>query len=236
MKKSLLARWRTDFLTGLAVVLPGIVSIGVLVWLFGTVSQFTDILLFFLPKTWTHAGGGSGAIYWYWSLIALVLAIALVGALGRMARYYVGRKMIEAVDMALLRIPLLNKIYGTLKQVNEAFTSTNKSSFTHVVLVQFPHPGHHAVGFLTGVDHKEVQAKAGKKMLSVFVPTTPNPTSGFLIMAPEADVIKLEMSVADGIKFIISLGAVAPEYLPAGTPLAAPVLPIPGSGQRQDLR
>src|SRR5438876_6726614 len=104
-------------------------------------------------------------------MTAHLLSIAHIGALGRLVRYYVGKKMIQAVDMALLRIPLLNKIYSTLKQVNEAFTSTNKSSFNQVVLVQFPHPGHHSVGFLTGADHKEVQAKAGKKMLSVFIPT-----------------------------------------------------------------
>src|SRR6266581_1629019 len=219
MRKSLLARWRTDFLTGLAVVLPGIVSIAVLVWLFGTVSRFTDTLLFFLPKTWTHASQGAGAIFWYWSMMALLLAMMLIGALGRLARYYVGKKMIELVDLALLRIPLLNKIYGTLKQVNEAFTSSNKSSFKQVVLVQFPSPGQHAVGFLTGVDHKEADEKLGQKLVSVFVPTTPNPTSGFLLMVPESEVTKLEMSVADGIKFIISLGAVAPDYprpLPAG--------------------
>ena len=122
--------------------------------------------------------------------------------------------MIRLLDSALLRIPLLNKIYGTLKQVNEAFSSSN-SSFKQVVLVPFPQPGHHAVGFLTGGGHQEVQAKTGKKLLSVFVPTTPNPTSGFLMMVPESEVIRLEMSVADGIKFIISLGAVSPEYLPA---------------------
>lgn len=220
MKKSLLARWRTDFLTGLAVALPGIVSIAVLVWLFGTVSRFTDTLLFFLPKTWTHGQEGVGPIYWHWSLTALVLAIVLIGVLGRVARYYVGRKMIQTVDMALLRIPLLNKIYGTVKQVNEAFTSSNKSSFTQVVLVPFPHPGSHSLGFLTGANHQEVQAKAGRRMVSVFVPTTPNPTGGFLIMVPESDIIKLEMSVADGIKFIISLGAVAPEY-PSGRALPA---------------
>jgi len=212
MKKSVLSRWRTDFLTGLAVVLPGAMSIAVIVWLFGTVSRFTDTLLFFLPKSLTHGRDGAGTILWYWSFMALVLAILLIALLGRLARYYVGRKMIQIVDTALLRIPLLNKIYGTLKQVNEAFTSSNKSSFKQVVLVPFPHPGQHALGFLTGADHQEVQEKAGKKMLSVFVPTTPNPTGGFLLVVPESDVIKLEMSVADGIKFIISLGAVAPEY------------------------
>src|SRR5207249_8732174 len=134
-KKPLLSRWRTDFLTGLAVVLPGVVSIAVIVWLFGTVSRFTDTLLFFLPKSLTHGRDGAGTILWYWSFTALVLAILLIGLLGRLARYYVGKKMIQIVDTALLRIPLLNKIYGTLKQVNEAFTSSNKSSFKQVVLV-----------------------------------------------------------------------------------------------------
>ena len=218
MRKSLLARWRTDFLTGLAVVLPAIVSIAVFLWLFGTVSRFTDTLLFFLPTRLTHAGQGAGPIHWYWSVTALVLAILLVGALGRLARYYVGKQMIRLLDTALLRIPLLNKIYSTLKQVNEAFTSGNKSSFSQVVLVQFPQAGHYSVGFLTGADHKEVQEKTGEKVLSVFVPTTPNPTSGFLLMVPESEIIKLEMSVADGIKFIISLGAVAPDYPRSLTP------------------
>ncbi len=194
MKKSLLARWRTDFVTGLAVVLPGIVSIAVIVWLFGTVSRFTDTLLFFLPKTWTHANQGAGAILWYWSLTALTLAVLLVGVLGRLTRYYVGKKIVELLDRAMLHIPLLNKIYP------------------------FPHPGQHAIGFLTGADYQEVQEKTGHAVLSVFVPTTPNPTSGFLMMVPESEVIKLEMSVADGIKLIISLGAVAPEYLPRKLP------------------
>jgi len=106
----------------------------------------------------------------------------------------------------------LNKIYGTFKQVNEAFTSSNKSSFKQVVLVQFPQPGQYSVGFLTGADHPEVQEKTGENLVSVFVPTTPNPTSGFLLMVPASEIVKLDMSVADGIKFIISLGAVAPEY------------------------
>src|SRR6185436_2974508 len=114
-------RWRTDFLTGLAVVMPATISIAVILWLFGTVSRFTDTLLFFLPKTLTHANQGGGAIYWYWSIMALALAIILIGTLGRLTRYYVGKKMIQLLDMALLRIPLLNKVYSTLKQVNEAF-------------------------------------------------------------------------------------------------------------------
>jgi uncharacterized membrane protein len=212
MKKSLLAGARDNFLAGLAVVLPGVVSIAVIVWLFGTISRFTDTLLFFLPTTLTHSEAGVGPTRWYWSLVALVLAVILIGVVGRLARNYAGRKMIHLVDISLLRIPLLNKIYGTVKQVNEAFTSSNKSSFKQVVLVQFPRTGQYAVGFVTGSDHQEIQMKTNQRMVSVFVPTTPNPTSGFLVMVPEAEVIKLEMSVADGVKYIVSLGSIAPEH------------------------
>jgi uncharacterized membrane protein len=122
--------------------------------------------------------------------------------------------MIWWLDLVLLRVPLLNKIYGTIKQVNEAFTSGKKSSFKTVVLVEFPHPGHYAMGFVTSEQHEEVQAKTQQNLVCVFVPTTPNPTSGFLILVPETKVTRLEMSVADGIKYIVSLGSIAPEFAP----------------------
>jgi len=209
------ARWRANFFTGLAIVLPAVVSIAVVVWLFGTVANITDTLLIFLPKEWTHRDQGTGPMHWYWSLCALLLAVLLIGLVGGLARYYFGKKLIELVDLALLRVPLLNKIYGAIKQVNEAFSPSNKSSFKHVVLVEFPRPGSYSIGFLTGEDHKEVQQKTREHVLSVFVPTTPNPTSGFLVLVPETEVTKLDMSVADGIKYIISLGAIAPEFTPA---------------------
>ena len=214
MKKSLWSRWRANFVTGLAILLPAVVSLAIVRWLFGTVSNITDILLFFLPPSWTHENGGAGPTYWYWSAVALILAGLLVALVGRMARNFIGRKMIELIDLIMLRVPLLNKIYGAIKQVNEAFTSTNKSSFKQVVLVQFPRAGHYSVGFITSEQHDEIQAKINEKVVGVFVPTTPNPTSGFIILIPEKDVLKLEMSVADGIKFIMSLGSIAPEYSP----------------------
>src|SRR6266480_714506 len=198
MKKNPLARWRANFFTGLAIVLPAVVSIAVVVWLFGTVANITDTLLIFLPKDWTHKDLGAGTMHWYWSLVALLLAVLLIGLVGSLARYYFGKKLIQLVDLALLRVPLLNKIYSTIKQVNQAFSPSSKSS----------------VGFVTGEDHKEVQQKTKEHVFSVFVPTTPNPTSGFLVLVPEKEITKLDMSVADGIKFIISLGAIAPEFTP----------------------
>lgn len=214
MKNTILASWRANFFTGLALVLPGAISIAIFVWLFGTVANFTDKLLFFLPPSLTHADAGKGAILWQWSLLALAVTILVLTLLGQFARVYIGRKLLALGDRLLLQVPLLNKIYGTLKQVNEAFGPGNKSSFKQVVLVEFPHPGAHTIGFLTSEELPEVESKTGKKTLAVFVPTTPNPTAGFLLLLPEEKVTKLNMSVADGIKFIISLGAVSPEFRP----------------------
>jgi uncharacterized membrane protein len=205
-------RWQANFWAGLAIVLPAVISVAVLLWLFDNVANITDTLLIFLPPELTHRNGGTGPMYWYWSVIALLLAIFLIGVVGLIARNYFGRKIIEWVDSALLRIPLLNKIYGATKQVNEAFSSSGKTSFRTVALVEFPHPGAYSMGFITSEQQGEIRAKTSEKLVCVFVPATPNPTSGFILLVPEEKVIKLEMSVADGIKYIISLGSIIPEY------------------------
>lgn len=226
MKDHLLARWQANFWAGLAIVLPAVISIAVLAWLFGTVSVITDTLLIFVPRRLTHHEQGAGSMYWYWSLVALILAVFLIGVVGLLARYYFGKRMIEWVDAVLLRVPLLNKIYSATKQVNEAFSSSNKNAFRTVVLVEFPRPGAYSMGFITSEQHAEVRAKLGPQTICVFVPTTPNPTAGFLLLVPEDKVIKLEMSVANGLKYIISLGAILPEYSPAPPQSGAELPPV----------
>lgn len=213
MRKSLFARWRACFFTGLVVTLPAIVSIAAVLWVFRTVSNLTDLLLFFLPKTISHEDDGAGPIYWYWSLVALLVAVFFISVIGVLARYYIGKQLIEWLDNAMMQIPLLNKFYGAIKQVNEAFAG-NKHSFKTVVLVQFPREGMYSVGFITSEQHDEIQAKTKQKVLCIFVPTTPNPTSGFLILVPEGQIIKLDMSVADAIKYIVSLGSISQGYIP----------------------
>jgi uncharacterized membrane protein len=131
----------------------------------------------------------------------------------------VGRKLIETSDALLLRLPFLNKIYSTVKQVKEAFAG-NKSSFKEAVLVEFPSPGMYSLGFVTGDQRNEVQSKTAADVLSVFVPTTPNPTTGFLVFVPATKLIRLDMTVADAIKSIISLGSVTPEYGNGAVPAA----------------
>ncbi|HEY3931051.1 MAG TPA: DUF502 domain-containing protein [Verrucomicrobiae bacterium] len=214
MKKSIFARWRASFFTGLLIVLPGVVTLAVVKWFFGTVSSFTDSLLFFLPTSITHENQGAGPIHWYWSLLALSVAIGIVSAIGGMTRYYMGKRMIAWADNLMLRVPVLNKIYGTIKQVDQAFTSGKKSSFKTVVLVEYPREGIYSVGFITSERADEVEQKTGRKCVCIFIPTTPIPTGGFLIIVPDEKVIKLDMNVADGFKYIISIGALANESVP----------------------
>ena len=106
------------------------ISIAVLLWLFGTVANITDTLLVFVPRGLTHQDGGRGPMYWYWSLVALGLAVVLIGLVGLVARNYFGKRIIEWVDFGLLRVPLLNKIYGATKQVNDAFSSGSKTGIS----------------------------------------------------------------------------------------------------------
>jgi uncharacterized membrane protein len=218
VKKSLFARWRASFFTGLVIVLPGVITLAVVKWFFGTVSSFTDTLLFFLPY-WlnpkvVYQDGVAGSMFWYWSLLALLLGVAILSVIGGMTRYYIGKRLIAWADNMMLRVPVLNKIYGTIKQVDEAFTSGKKSSFKTVVLVEYPREGIYSVGFITSEQADEVQRKTNEKCVCVFIPTTPIPTGGFLIIVPLEKVIKLDMSVADGFKYIISIGAISQVYAP----------------------
>jgi uncharacterized membrane protein len=141
------------------------------------------------------------------------VAVGSVTAIGVLARYYIGKRLIAWADNLMLRVPVLNKIYGTIKQVDGAFTSGKKSSFKTVVLVEYPREGIYSVGFITSEQAEEVEQKTGKKCVCIFIPTTPIPTGGFLIIVPEDQVIKLDMSVADGFKYIISIGAISQEQI-----------------------
>ncbi len=211
MSKTAFTKLQAHFWAGLAIVLPVVVSVGLVVWLFGTVANITDTLLIFLPRKLTHHDQGLGPMYWYWSLVALALAIVLISIIGFLARNYFDKRLVEWIDSAMLRIPFLNKIYSATKQVNDAFSPNNKTAFRTVVLVEFPRPGVYTLGFLTSEQPQAILGNEGEKLVCVFVPTTPNPTGGYLLLVPEEKVRKLDMSVGDGIKYVISLGSIAPE-------------------------
>ena len=145
---TLLGRSRRNFFTGLAVVLPVVISIGVALWLFNQAVAVSDILLYpfrFIPgleltDIWKDGQPGS-ELYFGWKVVAVLEAVILTGLLGYLTRYYVGKKLVQLMDYVMLNVPLLGKIYGTVKQVNQAFASENKSSFKQVVMVEFPRKG-----------------------------------------------------------------------------------------------
>jgi uncharacterized membrane protein len=214
VRKTLFARWRRSFLTGLVISLPALLTLAAVKWLFGTISSFTDTLLFFLPHFIQHqaiyVNGESAPMFWYWSLAALLLAALLITGVGVLAQYYIGKRMIEWLDTLMMNVPLLNKFYSAIKQVNEAFAG-DRNSFKTVVLVEFPRHGSYSVGFITSETQTGMMQQTGKQLISVFIPTTPNPTSGFLILVTEDKVTKLNMSVSDGLKYIVSLGSIVPD-------------------------
>lgn len=211
MKSLPFARWQGNFLTGLAIVLPAVVSFAVIIWLFGTVANITDTLLIFLPRKLTHQADGVGPMHWYWSLVALLVAVFFICLVGLAARHYLGKRIIAWADMGMLRVPILNKIYSATKQVHDAFYTSKNTAFRTVVLVEFPCAGTYSIGFITHEDAEAIRPATGQKVCCVFVPTTPNPTTGFLILQPIEKVTKLDISVSDAIKYIISLGARAPD-------------------------
>jgi uncharacterized membrane protein len=120
--------------------------------------------------------------------------------------FHVGEKL-------LTKIPLFNTIYTTVKQISEIFLSPSKTPFNRVVLVEFPKKGMYTLGFITSTEKSEIHVKTKRDILNVFVPTTPNPTTGFLFFLDKSEIIELEMSVEEGMKLVISGGVVNPPYV-----------------------
>jgi uncharacterized membrane protein len=146
---------------------------------------------------------------------------------GIVAANIVGRKLFDLGEAIVDRIPLVRSIYSAVKQVMHSLFSNGGQSFRRVLMVEYPRKGLWTLGFQTGVGLGEVQHRTDRDVVTVFIPTTPNPTSGFVIMVPREDAIELDMSVEDGLKFVMSLGVVVPEW-PAsvkGQPKLAPGVP-----------
>jgi uncharacterized membrane protein len=199
--------FRKAFIAGLFTLLPLGITAWLLSFLLNSVGNPAGRLFFgrfFLDLP------PSGAVAALINSLAIVLVIALVAGMGYVSRYVIGRYIIRGTERIIDRMPLIRTIYGTAKQIVNTFSDGHRAVFQHVVLVEFPRAGTYALGFLSGEMSGEMSRKTGKKLVSVFIPTTPNPTSGFLILAPEDQCITLEMSIADAIKSIISGGAFIP--------------------------
>jgi uncharacterized membrane protein len=144
--------------------------------------------------------------------LGVVLAAVLVLTTGMIVANFLGKRLIAAWEHFLARIPLVRSLYAGIKQIMEAVLSTDAKSFRKVLLIEYPRKGVWSLAFMTSDNLGEVQAKTTEDVISVFIPTTPNPTSGFVIMVPRTEVIELDMAVEDGLKMIISLGVAVPPW------------------------
>ncbi len=201
------ARLRNSLIAGFLVILPATVTIWLLIWLFNkAVKPLTDYITGHLPE---KIKGLFHPILW--NIILFFAFLFLIIIIGALARNIIGRKLIGFGEKILSKIPLVSKIYTTIQQISQAFLGRKRHVFQRVVLFEYPRSGIYSLGFVTSERTEgEVQEKTSKKVLSIFICTTPNPTSGFLIIVPEEETIPLEMSVEDGMKMVISGGAVVP--------------------------
>jgi uncharacterized membrane protein len=155
----------------------------------------------YLPETYINS---------YIPGLGLILVVILIFVVGILTRNIAGRRVLQFWDDLVGRIPLARILYSSVKQLLQAFFFQNSNSFQRVALIEYPRRGIYVLGFITGESRGEVQEKTNRKMINVFIPTTPNPTSGFYVLVPEEDLTLLDMSVEDAFKLLISGGLVSP--------------------------
>ncbi len=198
---------RTYFITGLLVITPIILTIFSIKWLFnlidGILGGFVSIILVkvFGFEEFTEPIVGLG-------FIAILFLILFTGML---ARNYFGGKLIKLGEWIVKSIPLVNKVYNAFKQISGVFISEKRDVFTKAVLIEYPRKGLYSIVFMTRDAGGEIKDKLENEMISVFLPSTPNPTTGFLLFVPKDEIIELDMTIEDSMKLIISGGAVLPE-------------------------
>lgn len=208
----MLKHLRKDFVSGIFVLAPLAVTLWVIrhliEWLGGPTRDF---FFFFVSENLKSKEWFVGILTVVSACIVL-LCITLIGALSRLV---FGKLLVGSVERLMNRVPLVKTIYGTVKQIIDTIAQQKKAVFQRAVMIEFPRSGLYSIGFLTSEANGEVQFKTDSEVWNVFVPTTPNPTSGWLIMVPKEDVILLDMTIGDAMKLIISGGAVVPVFDPA---------------------
>ena len=144
--------------------------------------------------------------------LGVILTFVLLFSTGAIALNFFGKRVIEGWELLLSRIPLVSWVYSGVKQVAETLLSPKAEAFRKVLLLEYPRKGIWSLGFQTAATLDEVQARTEKEVICVFVPTTPNPTSGFIMLVPKEDVVELDMTVDEALRMVISLGVVVPEW------------------------
>ncbi len=190
------------FITGLLIWIPLIITIWVLKFIFDVLDQSLLLLpMAFRTESWlgVHIPG-----------LGAILTVGVVFATGFLATNFVGAQLVEWWHDVLQRIPVVNSIYSSVKQISDTLFSSSGQAFRKALLVQWPMPGTWTIAFLTGTPGGDVTRHVPPDCVSVYVPTTPNPTGGYFVIVARKDVIELDMSVDQALKYIISMGVVPP--------------------------
>jgi uncharacterized membrane protein len=190
-------KMRKVFIAGILALLPLVVTVYLIFFLFTTLDNFLGNFLQFLVGRELPGAG-------------FLLSILLVLTAGFLTTNLLGKKLLDISEDLIQKIPLVKGIYSSTKQIVDAFSNRSKDAFKKVVLLEYPRPGLYALGFVTGTSQGEIQEKTREPLVNVFVPTTPNPTSGMLVMVPEHALLPLDMTVEDGLKVLISGGIASP--------------------------
>ncbi len=199
MRGQLIKRY---FITGLLIWVPLSITFWVLSLIVGTLDQSLQLLpeAVHPQRLVGFAIPGAGA----------VLTLAMIFLTGLLAANFIGQKLVSWWEKLLARIPVVNSVYNSVKQVSDTIFSPNGNAFRKAILVNYPHQESWTIAFLTGQPGGDVVNHLSGEYVSVYVPTTPNPTSGFFLMMPANKVVELDMTVDEALKYIISMGVVAP--------------------------
>ncbi len=187
------------FLAGLILWAPLSITIWVITWIFGALDSVLPIALRSESLFGVHIPG-----------FGVLLVVALILVTGFLAANLIGQKLVEFWEGLMHRIPLVRSIYSSVKQVSDTILSPNGQAFRQAVLVQYPRQGAWTIAFLTGSPSDEVAQHLPADCVSVYVPTTPNPTSGFFLMMPRTEVVELSIGVDAALKYVVSMGPVPP--------------------------
>jgi uncharacterized membrane protein len=203
----MMVKLRKWLFSGLLVLAPLGITVWVLQWVISTLDQTLGIL----PKAWQpdlllgrHVPG-----------LGVIFAIVVVLVIGALVSNFIGKQLFKWWNSLLNHIPVVRSIYSGVKQVSDTLFSEKGNAFRQVVLVQWPHAGMWTVGFVTGQPGGELSKHLPDDTLSVFVPTTPNPTGGYFVMVRKSDCVALEMSVDEALTYVVSMGVIAPGAKPS---------------------
>jgi uncharacterized membrane protein len=194
---------RKYFITGLLVLVP----LAITFWVLHSVISIMDQSLLLLPAKWQP----ETLIGFKIPGLGTLLTVLIIFITGLLAQNFVGNYVVAAWELLLKRIPIVNTIYSSVKQVSDTLFSSSGNAFSKALLIQYPRQGTWTIAFLTGTPNGEVAQHLNDDFISVYVPTTPNPTSGYFLLVQRSDTIELEMSVDTALKYVVSMGVVSPE-------------------------